>query len=108
MPSDTNGPCGESMLAARLWLERNRSASPTHSIIRLAIRSVTGPVHSANADAVLKQCLERLGEDKWVRFCRWFLITESSVGAAKVLFDRGECRLSVLGNVAMAAMHDGG
>ena len=103
--------CGESISAARLWLERNQSTNLPDGIIRLAMRSMTRTQHSANEVAVAAQCAERLGEEKWVRFARWFLITGESgvsVGAAKVLFDRGERRLSVLGDVAMAAMHDGG
>ncbi|MDX2111678.1 MAG: metallophosphoesterase [Verrucomicrobiota bacterium] len=101
----------ESISVARLWLEFNPTRELPHSIIRLAIRSVTRPEHSTSAIAIIKQCQERLGEEKWVHFARWFLVTgdkDVSVGAAKVLFDRGERRLSLLGKVAMAGMHDGG
>ena len=102
--------CGGSIQAAWLWLENNQTEDLPHDIIRLAISSVVRASHSADEVMLIKQCKDRLGEEIWLRFARWFLIAEesgTSIGAAKVLFDHGERRLSVLGDVVMDAMHDG-
>lgn len=103
--------CSGSTSAARLWLERNKTSVLPHGLVRLAMRSVAHYEKSTSALAIATQCQERLGDDKWSQYARWFVTSEDrgvSVGAAKVLFNRGERRLSVLGDVAMAAMHDGG
>jgi len=103
--------CGGSISAARLWLERNKTSIIPRELVRLAMRSATHYEKSTSAQVIATQCQERLGDDKWGQFARWFVLSEDegvALGAAKVLFDRGERRLSLLGDVAMAAMHDGG
>jgi hypothetical protein len=103
--------CGDSLVAAKLWMEWNPAVDLPYGLIRLAFRSVTRGEHFANAAQIVKQCQERLGEERWVRFARWCLITEEAavaVGAAEELFERGERRLTVLGDAVMGALHDGG
>lgn len=100
----------DSTHAARLWLDWNPDVEPPYSVIRLALRSASNLELVANETEIVKQCRERLG-DRWMRFAKWALATEDAkvaAGAAKVLYDAGEQRLSVLGNAVMKAMHDGG
>jgi hypothetical protein len=59
----------------------------------------------------VEQCCQRVGREKWILLARWMLVfAEPAVaaGAAKILFDAGERRLPILGDVAMSTMHDGG
>ncbi|MBW6484751.1 MAG: metallophosphoesterase [Syntrophobacterales bacterium] len=100
----------ESARAARLWLDWNPKVDPPYSIIRQALRTTSKQEVVADEGEILAQCRERLG-DRWMRFARWALATEDATvaaGAAKVLYDAGERRLSVLGGALMKAMHDGG
>jgi len=101
----------ESISAARLWLDWNLNVEPPYSVIQLALRCASKIEPSADEVQVVTQCRQRLGADKWMRFARWALTNEGSpvaAGAAKVLYEAGERRLAVLGDVAMKAMHDGG
>lgn len=101
----------ESIRAAHLWLDWNPNVELPYAIIQLAFRCASKSHPSADESQILSGCRQRLGEDQWFRFARWALANEGSpvaAGAAKVLFETGEQRLSVLGDVAMKAMHDGG
>ncbi|MCG8600691.1 MAG: NACHT domain-containing protein, partial [Verrucomicrobiales bacterium] len=105
-----SGRCGESVAAALLWLEMNPTADPQPDLVRLAMRSVSRAATSIDAALIVKECRERISEERWIWFARWFVISgESGVSAvaAKVLFNHGERRLSVLGDAALAATHDG-
>ena len=101
----------ESVHAARLWFDWNPNVEPPYSVIRLALRCASKLEPVADETEILAQCRQRLGEEKWMRFARWAMTGEEATvaaGAAKVLYDAGERRLSVLGEVVMKAMHDGG
>ena len=101
----------ESVRAARFWLDWNPNVEPPYSVIQLAFRCAPKLERDSDEIEVISQCRQRLGEDRWIRFARWVLMNEKpsvAAGAVKVLYDSGERRLSVLGGVAMEAMHDGG
>jgi hypothetical protein len=100
----------ESIQAARLWLDWDPGVEPPYSVIELACLCASKLDTTAEETDILTQCSERLGQDIWMRFVRWALTADQALvaaGAAKVLYDAGERRLSVLGDVAMRAMHDG-
>lgn len=102
---------GESMRAACLWLDWNPNVAPPYSVIKLAFRCASKLKLIEDEIEIITQCRQRLGEERWMCFARWVLANEespTSAGAAKVLYDTGEHRLSVFGNVLMEAMHDGG
>jgi len=100
----------ESVLASRLWMDWNPESEIPHSIIRAVFRSFTKAQVRINESELVKKCYSKLGEERWMNLARWFLASEDihvAAGAAKVLYDAGERRLSVLGDVTMHAMHDG-
>ena len=64
-----------------------------------------------STSAHFQKLKERLGDDRFHRFCRWYLFdadTALSAGAAIQLFDLGERRLALLGSPLIQALHDGG
>lgn len=97
--------------AARLWLEWNPNIAPPYPIVCLALASGVKANPSSNEVSVARQCRERLGNDRWLRFARWTIIAEErqvAAGAIKALYEGGERRLSILGRALLDAMHDGG
>ncbi|MGZ5012061.1 MAG: metallophosphoesterase, partial [Methylobacter sp.] len=101
----------ESAAAALLWLELNPDSEPPVEIIRASFRYLSKTVIGNAAITLSIQCRQRLGQERWLRFARWMLSDgDNSVacGAALTLHEVGENRLSLLGDVFMRAMHDGG
>jgi hypothetical protein len=99
----------DSLPAARLWCEWNPDIQLPSSIIQQAFRLVPTTTQDSIKMDFVHYCRERVGEERWLQFARWMVIAdESTAGAAKVLFDSGERRISVLGDAVMRALHDGG
>lgn len=101
----------ESTRAGILWFDLNPGVDPPVSMIRAAFRSVTRHIDEASSMRFVSECRKRLGDEQWLRFARWILTGEDTTvatGAVIILYNAGERRLSVLGDVLMRAMHDGG
>lgn len=101
----------QSPRAGILWFDLNPGVDPPVSMIRAAFGSVCRQVGGTSAMRFVSECRKRLGDEQWLRFARWMLTVEETTvasGVAIVLHDFGEIRLSVLGDVLMRAMHDGG
>jgi len=97
--------------AALHWLELNPDSEPPIEIIRAAFRYASKTVTGNAVITLSTQCRQRIGQERWLRFARWLLSDgDNSVacGAALALHEAGENRLSLLGDVFMSAMHDGG
>ncbi|MGZ5010619.1 MAG: metallophosphoesterase, partial [Methylobacter sp.] len=100
-----------SATAALLWLELNPDSEPPVEIIRASFRYLSKTVTGNAVLTLPMQCRQRLGQERWLRFARWMLSDEDNsvaCGAALTLHEAGENRLSLLGDVFMRAMHDGG
>ncbi|HEY4247814.1 MAG TPA: hypothetical protein VGM64_13230, partial [Lacunisphaera sp.] len=96
--------------AAQLWLEWNPEASIPFEIVVRAIRSCAKYDGNKDASQLVTECIRRLGEDLWLRYVRWSLVSGDvsvAAGAAKILFDRDERRVEVLGDAVLNSTHDG-
>ena len=102
----------ESKVAAELWLEMNPNLIPPLEIIQSAFQSMSmtqGP--NALSPNAISECRDRLGLGRWQGFARWMLLEDNkkiAIGAAISLSGTQEYRLSILGDVLMSALHDGG
>jgi predicted MPP superfamily phosphohydrolase len=102
----------ENQVAGELWLDMNPDVDPPYMIIRSAFQSMSlKPGHRSSSPKIVSECRKRLGENRWLRFARWMLSEDNNkvaVGAAIALNGTDEYRLSILDDVLMGAMHDGG
>ena len=97
--------------AALTWLKINGGQLPPIQIIEAALRSIAKGRDSLVSYELENECRSRLGEERWLRFARWVVChdsSEASIGAAIVLYNAGERRITVLGKALLNGMHDGG
>ena len=84
---------------------------PATQIVRAVITQKRGRRPDRQHRHTLQKLQERIGNDRFHRFCRWYLFdahTALSAGAAIELFDLGERRLALLSGPLIQAIHDGG
>ena len=88
-----------------------RDGRPATQIVRAVITQKRGRRVDRQHVHTVQKLKERLGDELFQRYCRWFLFdgdTALSAGAAIQLFNLGERRLSLLGSPLIQALHDGG
>ena len=96
--------------AALLYLSL-RDERPATQIVRAIITQKRGRRPDRQHLHTVQKLKERLGDELFHRYCRWYLFegdTTLSAGAAIQLFDLGERRLALLGSPLIQALHDGG
>lgn len=99
-----------SMGAAALWLDLNKSAELSGSLVRVAFGLFAKSTDQELLLRLIAECRTRLGQGRWLRFARWFLTdedTQVAAGAAMALYESGEWRLPILGDALMKSLHDG-
>lgn len=88
-----------------------RDGRPATQIVRAVITQKRGRRPDRQHLHTVQKLRERLGDELFHRYCRWYLFegdTALSAGAAIQLFDLGERRLASLGSPLIQALHDGG
>lgn len=88
-----------------------RDGRPDTGIVRAAITQKRGRRPDRQHLHTVQKLKERLGDELFQRYCRWYLFegdTALSAGAAIRLFDLGERRLALLSSPLIQALHDGG
>jgi Calcineurin-like phosphoesterase len=88
-----------------------RDGRPATQIVRAVITQKRGRRPGRQHRHTVHKLKERIGDDRFQRFCRWCLFdgdTALSAGAAIQLFDLGERRLALLSSPLIQALHDGG
>jgi predicted MPP superfamily phosphohydrolase len=88
-----------------------RDARPDTEIVRAVITQKRGRRPDRQHLHTIKKLKERLGNELFQRYCRWYLFegdTALSAGAAIQLFNVGERRLALLSSPLIQALHDGG
>jgi hypothetical protein len=94
--------------AAWLWMKLNDGRPPS-IIVRALVKARGYYRHEPNLDEYISRCINRIGEQSWEALLRWYLAdSQIAAGAAIELYNRGERRLSLLGEPLLAALHDGG
>ena len=96
--------------ATLLYLSLREGRPPTR-IIRSVITQKRGRRPERQHLHTVQKLKERLGDELFQRYCRWYLFegdTALSAGAAIQLFDLGERRLALLASPLIQALHDGG
>jgi hypothetical protein len=84
---------------------------PATQIVRSVITQKRGRRPDRQHLHTVEKLKERLGDELFQRYCRWYLFegdTALSAGAAIQLFDLGERRLALLASPLIQALHDGG
>ncbi|HZQ23313.1 MAG TPA: metallophosphoesterase [Terriglobales bacterium] len=88
-----------------------RDGRPPTQIVRAVITQKRGRRPDRQHLHTVQKLKERLGDELFQRYCRWYLFegdTALSAGAAIQLFDLGERRLALLASPLIQALHDGG
>lgn len=96
---------------ATLLYLRLHNGRPATQIVRAVITQKRGRRPDRQHRHTLQKLQERIGNDRFHRFCRWYVFdahTALSAGAAIELFDLGERRLALLSGPLIQALHDGG
>jgi predicted phosphodiesterase len=102
---------GEGAQHATLLYLSLREGRPPTQIVRAVITQQRGRRPSRQYLHTVQKLRERLGNELFQRYCRWYLFEGDhglSAGAAIQLFDLGERRLSLLASPLIRALHDGG
>ena len=88
-----------------------RDGRPATQIVRAVITQKRGRRPDRQHLHTVQKLKERLGDELFQRYCRWYLFegdTALSAGAAIQLFDLGERRFALLASPLIQALHDGG